>query len=926
MIKRLAGPFFLALFSTTTFAQELGGHPRLFVAPSDVDTLKSWAISSNPVYEQGLKKLALEGVRLMDEGIVPQQDPGGSAYSAYYTEGFAHVLAFMSLIEADPQKKSDYEARAKSLLMHVIDQADKGIIPSGQESNYTADEQKYRRHNFSHSDRARWIGLAFPLTVDWIYHTFSAQEKVKIRRVFLRWIEKNMTAYPHANYFRSGPDLFPDPSNYNDPVWLELDDPDRKALRYAMNNYFMMLIRNSVMMAMSFDAADDKADPAINGDYDGHLRSYREKLIHTWFFMTDYAFRTENNGGLSAEGIEYMPSMGYPLHLLLSLHTAGYVPDGLSESGVAWGDKVSIDSNPHWARTVPAVLNSLAPESFVLPGRDGTYYPMSWYGDGEHYFAPELMRVFGPLGVYCRRTGKQEFLQAIRWIEAEAAPGGSATFLSRVSSKEEMNSSILYFMLYDPASATAAANGTFPHPGGLFDSEMFSPGAGRIMSRTSWGADATWLNYTLGWTGIDHQHGDGNMFDFYRKGEWITKERTGYGNIAASSDYKNTLTIKSNTDGLNLGTISNLHARRGSQYVLSNTAGNPELLALTLGNEKYLFVTGDATNLYNYDAGSIYTPLVTNVKHASRSLLWIKPDVIVVYDRVRTDYAGFKRFWLTLPDATPELNAGQRTLAAETPGGQYLLVKSLLPEAASMSIVTSDEDLHIEPYLAVYDPMQTQNDEYLQPTRLMVEAEGNPLDTYFLHVVQGADSPSETLSSYSLEIAGMQAVRIDTTLVLFQKDLANPALLETLPLLAGIKQYFITGLEPTRGYHAEVSADTTSVHFSNGTDTYTDRGGVLVYRPDGVNVVNGAAVDPVNQIAMFPNPASAVINLHFAKPQQNLSLELFNLNGMKVNQLTFSADGVAVTAQLPAVPPGIYLLVIRSKDIQVKKLLVVSGQ
>ena len=69
----------------------------------------------------------------------------------------------------------------------------------------------------------------------------------------------------------------------------------------------------------------------------------------------------------------------------------------------------------------------------------------------------------------------------------------------------------------------------------------------RLFSRTDWSRDASWLTYALSWNQIDHQQADGNHFELYRHGEWLTKARTGYANIAegiASSEFRNTLAIE----------------------------------------------------------------------------------------------------------------------------------------------------------------------------------------------------------------------------------------------------------------------------------------------------------------------------------------------------------------------------------------------
>ena len=42
----------------------------------------------------------------------------------------------------------------------------------------------------------------------------------------------------------------------------------------------------------------------------------------------------------------------------------------------------------------------------------------------------------------------------------------------------------------------------------------------------------------------------------------------------------------------------------------------------------------------------------TDVQHASRSIVWLKPDYVIIYDRATTATAGrFKHFYLQLPSA-----------------------------------------------------------------------------------------------------------------------------------------------------------------------------------------------------------------------------------------------------------------------------------
>jgi hypothetical protein len=157
------------------------GHPRLLVRELDVPRLRAWASSSNPIFANGLKPLVEQCAQNMDAGAVYKDDPASAGgYTAAPPEAYAMLFAFYSLIADTAPERDAYAKRARTLLMYVIDKAVKG----------PADDQPFRDARFSIGDRSRWFGMGFPLTVDWIYGTLSAQDKKQIRTVFLRWAEE----------------------------------------------------------------------------------------------------------------------------------------------------------------------------------------------------------------------------------------------------------------------------------------------------------------------------------------------------------------------------------------------------------------------------------------------------------------------------------------------------------------------------------------------------------------------------------------------------------------------------------------------------------------------------------------------------------------------------------------------------------------
>ncbi|MCP4362376.1 MAG: hypothetical protein GY796_30590 [Chloroflexi bacterium] len=768
---------------------QLATHPRLWVRDSDLIRLRSWANTSNPMYANGLALLAAQAKTDMDNGIIPAQDSGEITWEQYPTEMIAQLFAFMSLIENDQATRDDYAQRARTLLMYVMNEAAKG----------TATGQPFRDPDFSTYDRSRWWGEGFPLTVDWIYPYLSAQDKATIRQVFLRWTDENMnaavTSFNH-----------PEPIGVvNDPILIS----DTLRVRWSANNYYMAHMRQIGLMSMALDPADDPG---------GTLGAYLESATGAWLYMVDHMLRTEGRGGLSPEGWLYGPdSLGYTAQFLLALHTAG------EDNPADWGAQVDWSGNPFWDEMIPAHLHSLSPRTEVGSSWLEDVYRPAWYGDGQEYWAPDFIGVFGPMGIYDTNRGATARLNDVRWLQTHTPPGGESRLLDRVNGTEIFRDAIMYFMLFDP-NAVAPSD---PHAG--LQTDFIAPGFGRILARTNWSQNAAMLSYLIGWINIDHQLSEGNQFGFYRDGEWLTKSRVGWdgsqepwGCNIGRSDYHNNLALEN--DPLDLDPSDYLYNcyRHGSEYMYTNDGGG-KLLAHSFGNG-FVYALGDATNLYN--ASDL---LSDDILHASRSLVWLQPDHIVVYDRATSQTNGrYKRFWLNLPNQ-PTISGNQTTAATDT--GQQLFVTTMLPANAAPTAVA------MEPFVdevALDEPMQH---------RLKVEASGSPANVRFLNVLQGAntgaaaDGVTLVESSSGTPFAG---VVVDDTAVLFPVDLAVPFANVTYNVPASTQTQLITGLTPGGSYDVitQTVGNELTVTITPGSVVQADSGGVLV--------IGGTAVSDSN--------------------------------------------------------------------------------
>lgn len=750
------------------------GHPRLFVTEADLPRLRGWAKASNPFYTNGIQRIA-EGYRdQMDAGKLTTEGDCIASDGFLICEWFMEMFAFMSLVSPDAAERDDYAKRAKTLLMAMIEPSVDGPDPSSP--------NPILNPRFSTGDRSRNGGRAFGLTVDWIYPYLDGGDKEKIRTVFLRWADENV----HAAITTSN---HPEPVGvFNDPTLLQ----NQNAVRFAGNNYFVAHERNLGLMAMALDPDDDPG---------GELAGYLDNATGAFLYMTDALLRGDAKGGMLPEGFEYAPlTMSNVMDLLFALHTAG------KDDPKKLGDQVAVKGHPFWQDVIPAYIHALSPglHPHEFPG---PYHDFPSFGDMETYEPSsgvynDPIETFGFLGVIARDAGDQARYDTIRWIEWNMPPGGNDPneVISRSNSLYAPHNALSYFLLMDPD----ADQGVDPRPSMPLD--YYAEGLRFLFARTGFGQEDSYFTYQLTWTGIDHRHGDGNNFGLYRKGEWLTKEHAGYG--AFTSDVHNTVSIQNDTPSHNEGVYVAI-GETGSQYTYV-ADGDGQVLAKSV-TPAYAYALGDATDLYNCTAYN----QASDVAHASRSIVWLKPDHVIVYDRAATKTAGRKKsFHLQLP-ADPTLNGPLAAVA--TPGGQQLFVTSLLPAGAGMTI-----DPPLVDYTAAGDPMITR-----------VTVSSTATSERFLHVLQGADAGASADPATLVASTGgapFDGAVVKGTLIAFPVDVAAPFAGVTFDVPDTTTTFLITGLTPGASFDVTLSPPSgglITLTIQPGSSEQADDGGVL---------------------------------------------------------------------------------------------------
>jgi hypothetical protein len=828
-----------ATYSSTTASpipQPVTGHPRLWLTPADLPRLSRWCAPSNPVYQQGLLPLLNKALADYSTQFFPggtpnpnYPDPGDTqGYTGLLSEQYALIFALHSLIDPSAAARLQYAQQARNLLMVPMNLAAQGALSGAP----------FRDPLFSVYNRANFTAEAWPLVVDWIYNAtdsnnqpiLTAQDKATIRTVFLRWANECLNAST------TGGD-HPAPIGVINSAAL-LGNGTGDAYRMACNNYYLGHARLLTLMALALDPADDPVlNPSLPASALGNtLRSYILNATGAWLYQ-EFAMLGDPavvrsalglaqnasvglaSGGLPAEGMLYGHSYSFLLGQLLALKTAGFADPTLSGPQAAL-----INDPPVLDRFLHGMIDSLVPTAQVFPGYGymGPVYQMASYGDILRlWMTPDFAQPFALLSLLDQQNGNTSRLNAERWFVINALEGGAANLLNRVQNPWSygVQDALLSFLLLDPDASPA----TDPRPG--YPTAFYDAPQGRLVEHSDWTPTGTMFDFRCSWISINHQQADANQFEFYRKGEWLTKGVANYDNnsYGLTTDFHNTLSLKNwcaNGTPANLGWWEGPFWAEGSQWQLGGSAGDPTVSVSSQTSYTYAF--GDTTPLYNRPSPWTPANAALDILHASRSILWLKPDFIVIYDRATSHTLGlFKRFNLALT-ATPKVSAN--VITSTTPGGQSLFITALLPNAATITVTPIGNSLNP---IAELEP---------STCRISIEDPADPTDARFLHVLQGADSGTAATPALLLQNNSgtrMDGVVVGSAAALFLTDAKSGFGGTSYTVPSTVHQHYITGCTPGASYIVSANVNSTGTLVAvvpglNGT-LQADSAGVLAF-------------------------------------------------------------------------------------------------
>jgi hypothetical protein len=742
----------LALLLGASSISSQSEHPRLWFKAGDLQRLRSNATETNPMWK-ALKTSGTEIKRLMDAGQL--EDSGSAGYEGNFSEQVSALFAFMALVSPVETERKDYTARAKTIFMRAMNEAVKGVSGNA----------KFRHPEFSTSDRSRWAGAGWGLTVDWIYNSFSVSEMQTIRKVFTRWASEalSMQAYPcgqgEGACFPQGLDNLT-----LDPKLLE-----GRGVRWAQNNYFAGHMRNALLMTLSLD----NLDPT--------LKTLQSQAIGRHLYAMQHTLNTVNTGGLGAEGLEYSPqTLGYMAQTLLALETAGVQ----SPSATRW------DASGFWKVLLPAVLHSSAPKASVYEG--DAVYQAAWYGDGQQNFLPDMIESFGALAA---RNKDANLENSLRWALQNLSPGGATRLENRARGEDSrFHQAILYYLTFDPKN-----KGIDPRPN--IPLEFAASGIGKVFSRSAWDVSSSWFNSQCSWSSIDHMGGDAGALEFYKKGEWLVKRRVGYGFGWVASDNQNTASYEStmpDRDDYRL-----LFAQRHSQW---NLSGGDPIHTYQMG-QNFVYSHCDMTERYNSQREN-----VDGMKHASRSVIYLEPDLVFVFDRARTEKALGKRITYNLPASSVTLNGN--TANVSTSNKQNWKIQVLLGNKPSLNTpAMQDYD---------YPPDKTNAARGEGKYTQVIVNQGKTVESRILSVLNTSQSEAKRIGSSD---NNWIAAQNGNTAIVFNNT-ENPRV-SNFTLESNASKAIFTGLTPNANY--SVSSSNEKLSIRDGGNLKASSAGVLIW-------------------------------------------------------------------------------------------------
>jgi heparin/heparan-sulfate lyase len=340
-----------------------------------------------------------------------------------------------------------------------------------------------------------------------------------------------------------------------------------------------------------------------------------------------------------------------------------------------------------------------------------------------------------------------------------------ARYVQELVPRKRYNSSwfIYPFLLTDLDDSPEAFE-----PEGLPKARHFE-NMGQIIMRSRTRQDDTYCMFSCGGILEQHRHYDALNFVIYHKGFLALDSGTRYKEFDNGEHLANYYAQTVAHNCVVVHQEGEPPARYWGGTVVGNHGGQHRQLGSVVKafetNDDYVYVAGDATTCYQHGlvkrAGQPH--LGEKCKLVTRQMVFMIPNHFVIFDRVVSTNAGYRKDWLIHTAHEPKITG--RTIRADHSGGR-MFCRTMLPEDAVLKVVggpgkefwAAGKNWDIVP-----NGLNDENLALMGQWRVEVTPGRKMQKDIFLHVIQVAGQDLEQMNEAELiEGVGRYGVRVRT--------------------------------------------------------------------------------------------------------------------------------------------------------------------
>jgi uncharacterized repeat protein (TIGR01451 family) len=529
------------------------------------------------------------------------------------------------------------------------------------------------------------------------------------------------------------------------------------------------------------------------------MRAFNIGLAHGYDLMYDFpdfttALKQEFYTVLNSQ-IDWYKSGGYHKDEPLgNYYTRGYLAGTLLTTFATQNENPRFDElKTLTSQLIHATATDIAKDVPGGYGPEGSYTNGS-YEDifktftlwkritGEDLFAPlqQWVKNVAYATIHGTKPDRKTFYDGGDW---STLPAETLTYLSAAFIKYLPTHEFTPYMRQHLKDAGIALT----YPGTVTDYKTIFPLAyraeksGPLYTRSGWDSNAVWLSLAAGQFVVDHQHRDQGHLTVQRGTDYLIPDTGDYGE-STTFPYHNTLGF----DDRGAGDISNYPPGQGywgfddvAIQKFTDTAG-------------YTYAQADFTRSY----AQAHEGTKNSVKLAVRSLLYIRPDIIIIHDRAQTFNSAVKKIF-NMNFAGELVRNG--AIFEFTQGGSKIFMKPLFTPATP--------------------PVITQGTFYAGKVHNYQQTITGSTDSTFLHIVQAtsntqtAMTPSLTINSTNGTYEGVNfALGTKQYVSLFSKSGYKTASSFTYNVSAtGNHEHILADIPPQVTYKVVVTSGGTSL-------------------------------------------------------------------------------------------------------------------